>query len=54
MTEFNNGYWAATDDILSWINSVDSGDMLVKDFRSAINKRILDMRPPKDERTTTT
>ena len=38
------GFYEAGDNILSWMNSVDSSEMSVKDFRKALTHKILEMK----------
>jgi hypothetical protein len=39
------GFYEAGDKIMAWVNSVDTADMTVKDFRKALNIMIMDLRP---------
>ena len=42
---FREGYFLCGDDIMNWINSCDSSEMTITDFRSALWHHILDARP---------
>lgn len=50
---FNRGYYHALDEVMNWINACDSGEMTVKEFRSLLWLRLLDMRPNDASRRTT-
>ena len=39
------GFYEAGDNLLHWLNSLDSSEMSVKDFRSALVHKILEMSP---------
>jgi hypothetical protein len=42
---FDRGYYQCGDDVLGWLNSLDSSGMEVKDLRSAIWHFILGAQP---------
>jgi hypothetical protein len=46
--EYSRGFYQFGDDILNWLNSLDSTEMEAKDVRSAITHKILDMRPRRE------
>lgn len=35
--DFNRGYYKATDDLMHWLNALDTEGMSVKDLRKEIN-----------------
>ncbi len=38
-------YYSACDEIIHWMNATDSSEMSVQQFRSALNLKLLEMRP---------
>ena len=46
---FNKGYYQFGDDIMHWLNALDSSDMTVRDFRSALWHFILESKPNYDK-----
>jgi hypothetical protein len=42
---FNRGFYECGDDIMFWLNSLDTSEMEIKDLRSAIWHFILERRP---------
>lgn len=42
---YNNGYYSAGEELMGWINSLDTSDFTVKKLRKYINYKVLDMRP---------
>lgn len=42
---FREGYYQCGDDVMNWLNSLDSSEMTVTDFRNALNHFVLTIRP---------
>ncbi len=41
----NRGYWRATDELLVWINALDTEHMNPAQVRSAFYQKLMEMRP---------
>lgn len=42
---FNQGYYQCQDDLIIWLNALDTSEMEVKDFRSALWHHLMETRP---------
>lgn len=40
-----SGFYAAGDELMQWMNSLDSSEMTPRQVRSAVFRKILEMRP---------
>lgn len=43
--DYFNGYYCATDEVIFWINALDTEDCSVKELRSQIVEKLMTMRP---------
>ena len=53
MTDLALGFYEAGDEVLHWLNSLDTEGMTVKELRSEIVHKILIMRPQNGSRAAT-
>lgn len=42
---YSLGFYDAGDKIVQWLNSLDTSEMTVKDFRNALYHYVIEMRP---------
>ncbi len=46
--EYNDGYYTAMEDVLKFLNSLDTSEMTVKQVRSKISSFCIEARPKKE------